>query len=146
MWLTDTMLQPQQVTSPTATSEHSSVDQQFMDQFTQMRTMLSPFLVQKQETTTRTAICNYLASEMEGFEENDFQTFRHETVKLLSKIQSRAEEHGRQPQHDQQAGLLRPLTFTLMPPSDASDASATGKDRNSLSVVLVDVWPPLKGY
>ena len=62
---TDTTLQPQQVTHPTAASGCSSVDQQAMDQFTQMRTMLSSFHRQKQETTTHTAFCNYLVSEVE---------------------------------------------------------------------------------
>ena len=41
MQSTDTMLQPQQVTSPKAGSGHSSVDQQVMDQFTQMKRMLT---------------------------------------------------------------------------------------------------------
>ena len=68
---TGTTLQPQHVTSPTAASGCSSVDQ-----FTQMRTMLSSFLRQKQETTTCTAFYNYLASEVERLEEKDFQTFR----------------------------------------------------------------------
>ena len=36
--------QPQQVTSPTIALGCSSVDQQVMDQFTQIRTMLSSFL------------------------------------------------------------------------------------------------------
>ena len=41
---TDIVLQPLQVMSPTAASRHSSVDQQVMDKFTQMRSMLSSFL------------------------------------------------------------------------------------------------------
>ena len=86
---TDTTLQPQQITSPSTASGHSTVDQHVMDQFTQIRTMLSSFLGQKQETTTHTAFCNYLALEVEGLEEKDFQTFRNKTVKLLSNIQSR---------------------------------------------------------
>ena len=99
---TDTMLQPQQVTSPTAPLGCSSVNQQVMDQFTQMITMLSSFLGQKQETTTHTVFCNYLASEVEGLDERDFQTFRNEAVKLLSTIQSKAEECGHQPEQPQQ--------------------------------------------
>ena len=91
---TDTTLQPQQVTSPTVASGRSSVDQRVMDQFTQMRSMLSSFLRQNQGTTTCTAFCNYLASEVDGLEEKDFQTFRNEAVKLLSNIQSNTEEHG----------------------------------------------------
>ena len=55
---TDTTLQFQQVTSPTAASGCSLVDQQVMDHFTQVRSMLSSFL--GQETTTHTALCNYL--------------------------------------------------------------------------------------
>ena len=85
MQSTDTMLQPQQVMSPTTASGCPSVSHQVMDQFTQMRTMLSSFLGQKQETTTCTAFCNYLASEVEELEEKEFQTFINEVVKLLSK-------------------------------------------------------------
>ena len=87
----DTILQPEQVTSPIIASKDSSVDQQVMDKFTQMKTMLSSFLRQKQETTP-TAFCKYVPSEVEGLDEKDFQTFRREAVKLLSSIQSRAEE------------------------------------------------------
>ena len=105
MWSTDTMLQPQQVTIPTAASGHSLVNRQVMDQFTQMRTMLSSFLGQKQETTTRTVFCNYLASEVQGLEEKDFQIFRNKAVKLLSNIQSRADECGHQPQQPEQQML-----------------------------------------
>ena len=61
MQSTDTRLQPQHVTNPTAASGHSSVDQQVMGHFTQMRTMLSSFISQKQQTTICTAFCNYLA-------------------------------------------------------------------------------------
>ena len=42
----ETMLQPQQVTSNTTASGRSSVDQHVVDQFTQMRSMLSSFLRQ----------------------------------------------------------------------------------------------------
>ena len=109
---TDTTLQPQQITSPTAASGHSLVNQQVMDQLTQMKTMLSSFLGKKQETTTCTAFCNYLESEVEGLEEKDFQTFRNEAVKLLSSIQSRAEEHGHQPQQPQKQPLSRSSSAT----------------------------------
>ena len=78
--------------------------QQVMDQFSQMRTILSSFLRQKQETT-KTAFCNYLASEVEALGDKDFQTFRNEAVKLISSIQSRAEERGSQPQQPQQQTL-----------------------------------------
>ena len=97
----DTTIQPS-VTSPSTVSACSSVDQQVMEQFTLMRNMLSSFLGQKQET--RTALCNYLASERAL----DFQTFRNEAVKLLS-IQSRAEERGHQPRQQ-----------TLSPSSNAT--------------------------
>ena len=56
--------------------------------------MLSSFIGQKQVTTTHTAFCNYLALEVEGLEEKDFQTFRNKAVKLHSTIQSKAEECG----------------------------------------------------
>ena len=102
---TDTTLQPQKVTSPTAASGHSSFDQEVMDQFKQMRNMLSSFLGQKQERTTCTAFYNYLASDVEGLEEKDFKTFRNEAVKLLSNIKSKAEECGHQPQQPQQQPL-----------------------------------------
>ena len=44
VWSTDTTLEPQQVITA---SGYSSVDQQVMDHFTKMRTMLSSFLGQK---------------------------------------------------------------------------------------------------
>ena len=71
---TGTMLEPQQVARLTESLWCSSVNYQVMDQFTQMRTMLSSFLGKKQDTTTRTAFCKYMASEVE---EKDFQTFRN---------------------------------------------------------------------
>ena len=77
--------------SPSTFSGHSSVDQQVMDQFAQMQTMLSSYLWQRQETT-RTAFCNSLTSTVEALEERDFQTFRTEALKLLSSIQSRPNE------------------------------------------------------
>ena len=77
-----------------------------MDQFTQMRTMMSSFLGHNQQTT-HTAFCNNMASEVEGLEEKDLQKFRNEAVKLLSNIQSKAEEYGHQLQQPQQQTLLR---------------------------------------
>ena len=62
-----------------------------MDWFAQMKTILSSTLGKRQETS-KTAFCSYLVSVVEGLEEIDFQTFRNEAVKLLSGIQSRAEE------------------------------------------------------
>ena len=75
--------------------------------------MLSSFLGQKQETTTHTAFCNYLLSEVEGLEEKNFQTFRNEAIKLLSNIQSRAEEHGHLVQQPHPQTLLRSSSTTL---------------------------------
>ena len=98
--------------SPTTASGHSLVDQEVMGQFTQMRSMLSLFLGQKQETTTHTAFCNYQASEVEGLEEKDFQTFRHEAVKLFSNIQSKAEESGHHLQQPQQQMLSHSSSAT----------------------------------
>ena len=60
-------------------------------------TMLTYFLGPRQETT-RTAVCNYLASEVENLEEGDFQIFRNKAVKLLSGTQSKAGEKNRHPQ------------------------------------------------
>ena len=57
----NTTIQPS-VTSPSAVSQRSAVDQQVMGQFTEMKNMLSSFLRPRQETS-RTAFCNYLASE-----------------------------------------------------------------------------------
>ena len=64
MCSTDTTLQPQQITSLTAASGRFSVYQQVMEQFTQMRSLLTSFLGQKQETT-HSAFGKYLASEVE---------------------------------------------------------------------------------
>ena len=110
---TDITLQPQHVKSPTAASGHSSVNHQVMDQFTQIKTILSSFLQQMQETKTHTAFCNYPESEVEGLEENDFQTFRNKVVKLLCNVQRKAEKHGRQLQQAQQQTLPRSSSATL---------------------------------
>ena len=83
VWRSDTTIKSS-VTNPSEISGCSLVDQQIMDQFAQMKTMLS-FLGPRQETT-RTAFCNYLASGVEALEDKDFQTFRNEAVKLLSSI------------------------------------------------------------
>ena len=82
MWSTDAMLQPEHTTTALG---HSSIDQQVMDQFTQMRSMLSTFLGHNQKRTACTAFCNYLALEMEGLEETDFRTLRNEAVKARQK-------------------------------------------------------------
>ena len=63
-----------------------------------MRSIISTFLGACQDPTTslRQLFCNYLHSEIEHLEERDFLTFSNETVKLLSEIQYKAEEHKRQ--------------------------------------------------
>ena len=68
-----------------------------MDQFSQMKTMLTSFLEPRKETT-RIAFCNYLASEFENVEETYSQNFKNSTVKILCEIQSRVEERNHQPQ------------------------------------------------
>ena len=93
---------------PQCSLQCSTVDQPVMDHFAQMKTMLSSFLGPRQETT-RTAFCNYLASEVEALEERDFQIFRNEAVKLLSGIQCRPEERTHQPQ---QPSLFRSFSAT----------------------------------
>ena len=69
-----------------------------LDQFQQMRSMISTFLGARQDPTPSPwqSFCNYLHSEIEQLEERDFLTFRNETVKLLSEIQYKAEERKRQ--------------------------------------------------
>ena len=69
-----------------------------LDQFQQMRSMISTFLGARQDSTPspRQSFCNYLHFEIENLEERDFLTFRNETVNLLSEIQYKAEEHKRQ--------------------------------------------------
>ena len=68
-----------------------------LDGFQQMM-MISTFLSARQDPTPspRQSFCNYLHSEIEHLEERDFLTFRNDTVKLLSEIQYKAEEHNRQ--------------------------------------------------
>ena len=66
----DTSIQPL-VTSPSTVFGHSSVNQQVMDHFAQMKTMLSSVLWARQEII-RTAFCNSLASEVEALEDRDF--------------------------------------------------------------------------
>ena len=77
-------------------SRPSSFDQQVMDQFSQIKTMFTSLFGRRQEAT-RTAFCNYLASEVENLEERDCWTFRNEDVKVLNGIQSRAQEGTHQP-------------------------------------------------
>ena len=76
-----------------------------------MKTMLSYFLGPRQETT-RTAFCNYLVSKVEALEERYFQRFRYVAVKLLSGIQSRAEERTHQSLPPLQPTLSRSSSTT----------------------------------
>ena len=75
-----------------------------LDQFQQMRSMISTFLGARQDPTPspRQSFCNCHHSEIEHLEERDLLTFRNETVKLLSEIQCKAEEHKRQVTTSQQ--------------------------------------------
>ena len=66
--------------------------------------------------SARQMFCNYLHSEIKNLEERDFLTFRNETVKLLSEIQYKAEEHKRQVTKSQEV-----TTYQL---PEASQASA----------------------
>ena len=87
---------PKRRQPPVATATTSA--DPVLDQFQQMRSMISKFLGARQDPTPspRQSFCNYLHSEIEHLEERDFLTFRNETVKLLSEIQYQAEEHKRQ--------------------------------------------------
>ena len=87
---------PKRRQPPVATTTMSA--DPFLDQFQQMRSMISTFLGARQYPTQspRQSFCNYLHSEIEHLEERDFLTFRKETVKLLSEIQYKAEERKRQ--------------------------------------------------
>ena len=78
----------------TTTNAEDSV----LDQFQQMRSMISNFLGACQDSTPnpRQSFCNYLYSKIAHLEERDFLTFRNETVKRLSGIQYKAEECKRQ--------------------------------------------------
>ena len=87
---------PKRRQPPVATATTSA--DQVLDQFQQMRSMLSTFLGERQDSTPsqRQSFCNYLHSEIEHLEERDFLAFRNETVRLLSEIQYKAEERKRQ--------------------------------------------------
>ena len=87
---------PKRGQCPVATTTTSA--DPVLDQFQQMRLMISTFLGARQDPTPspRLSFCKYLHSEIEHLEERDFLTFRNETVKLLSEIQYKAEERKRQ--------------------------------------------------
>ena len=89
---TETMLQPQQVTSTTAASVHFSVNQQVMDQFTQMRIII-PWAKAGDNNT-----CILL--QLPGFGgiiRERLSDISNEAVKLLSNIRSKVEEYDHQP-------------------------------------------------
>ena len=94
------------VTGPSTLSQYSSVGHQVTDQFAQLKTMLISILDQRQETT-RTTFCNCVASDVDTLAHRDFQTFRNKAVKLLSNIQSSAEEKSCPPRKPQPLTLPR---------------------------------------
>ena len=83
---------PKRRQPPVATTTTSA--DPVLDQFEQMRSIISTFLGARQDPTPspRQSFCNYLHSEIEHLEERDFLTFRNETMKLLTEIQYKAEE------------------------------------------------------
>ena len=94
-------------TSPSrqpATVAMSTPQDPVLDQFQQMRSMMSTFLGARQDPTPgpRQSFCNYLHSKIEHLEERDFLTFRNETVQFLSEIQYKAKERKRQVTTSQQ--------------------------------------------
>ena len=88
-----------------------------LDQFQQMRSMISTFLGARLDPTPnpRQLFCNYFHSEIEHLKEIDFLTFRNETVKLLSEIQYKAKERKRQVTKSQEV-----TTYQLPDPSQAT--------------------------
>ena len=80
--------------------------------------MISTFLGARQDHTpsSRQSFCNYCHSEIEHLEERDFLTFRNDTVKLLSEIQYKAEEHKRQ--------ITTSQEVTKYPLTEASQSTA----------------------
>ena len=76
--------------------------------------MISSFLGECQDSTPnpRQSFCNYFYSEIEHLEEQDFLTFRNETVKLLSGIQYIAEECKSQVTTTQQITTFQHLEAT----------------------------------
>ena len=104
---------PKRRQPPVAIATTSSADP-VLDQCQQMRLMISTFLGARQDPT-RQSFCSYIHSKIEHLEERDFLTFRNETVKLLSEIQYKAEEHKRQVTTSQQI-----TTFQLPETSQAT--------------------------
>ena len=102
---------------PPVTTTTTSADP-VLDQFQQMRSMISTFLGVRQDPTPspRQSFCNYLHSEIEKLEERDILPSRNDTVKLLSEIQYKAKERKGQVTTSQQV-----TTYKL---PEASQATA----------------------
>ena len=100
------------IASPSVVSQHSTLDQQVMDQLAQMKTTRSCF--RPRQEIIRKAFYNYLVSEIEALEDRDFQIFRTEAVKLISGIQSRTDERSHQP-HQPSLSWNSSATSTQVP-------------------------------
>ena len=99
--------------------------------------MVSTFLGARQDPipSRRQWFCNYLHSEIEHLEERDFLSFRNDTVKRLSEIQYKAEEHKRQVTTTQQV-----TTFQLPEAKQAvagSEDILTIPDTQAVSIPVV---------
>ena len=108
-----------------------------LDRFQQLRLMISTFLAACQDPipNPRQSFCNYFHSEIEHLEERDFLTFRNETVKLLSEIQSKAKERKRQVTTSQQV-----TTFQLPEATQATvgcEYILTILDTQAISIPVV---------
>ena len=79
-----------------------------LDQFQQMRSVISSFLGACQDSTSspQQLFCNYFHSEIEHLEQIDFLTFGNETVKLLCEFSTR-------PKNDRSPKVNRPLHFNF---------------------------------
>ena len=119
--------QPPVVTTTTAADP-------VLDQFQQMRSMISTFLGARQDPTPspRQSFCNYLHSEIEHLEERHFLTFRNETVRLLSEIQYKAEERKRRVTTSQQV-----TTFQLPEATQATAGRGYIPDSQPVSIPVV---------
>ena len=100
-------ISPKRQQPPVATT--TTAADPVLDQFQQMRSMISTFLGARQDPTPspRQSFCNCLHSEIEYLEERDFLTFRNDTVKLLSEIQYKAKERKRHVTTSQQVTIFQ---------------------------------------
>ena len=110
-----------------------------LDQFQQMRSMISTFLGARQDPTPspRQSFCNYLHSEIKNLEERDFLTFRNETVKLLSEIQYKAKERKRQVTKSQEV-----ITYQLPEASQATPGHEYILTKSETQPVSIPVEQP----